>query len=191
MVGKALATALNLPSFIASPFTILVTLTHPETEQDFMVLTQIPEANFQLRKIREKGGYKVVGDNNNQVNAALKRVPSKKFRQVGSCPPSLVAHRATMALTCELASVYVAGRYLKFTRGLSHTPWLINGQKQTEGSIEEIVMERIKVAFKCNRKLNPFILVIFSSPWLIFFFSSSSSFIQRPPLLRLEGRTLM
>lgn len=33
-------------------------------------------------------------------------------------------------------NVYLCGRYIKFSRYLSQTPWLINGKKLTEGSLQ-------------------------------------------------------
>jgi len=81
VLGRALSAKLQIPIFANSNLTIHLQMCHPESEQDFSFLTQIPEAGFQLRKVREKGEYKLVGDNISQVAAALKRVPAAKFRR--------------------------------------------------------------------------------------------------------------
>jgi len=151
VMGKPVSDLLGLPIVTASPLTVLVTVTHQETETDFRVLTQLPEAAFQLRKVREKGEVKVVGDNINNVTASLKRVQPDDFRQVGRCPPAPITQVASLQITCDFASVFVAGRYLKFARDMSHTPWVVDGEKLCDRSIEEIVMEPIKTAFESNR----------------------------------------
>lgn len=33
-------------------------------------------------------------------------------------------------------NVYLCGRYIKFSRYLSQTPWMVNGKKLTEGSLQ-------------------------------------------------------
>ena len=34
-------------------------------------------------------------------------------------------------------NVYLCGKYIKFSRYLSQTPWIVNGKKLTEGSLQE------------------------------------------------------
>ena len=40
----------------------------------------------------------------------------------------------------EHGYVYLAGRYNKFSRNLSQTTWVIDGQKKTESSIDELII---------------------------------------------------
>ena len=43
--------------------------------------------------------------------------------------------------------VYVAGRYLKYSRSLSQTPWLIDGVRKSEFSVEELLTDGLKAQF--------------------------------------------
>ena len=54
------------------------------------------------------------------------------------------------------------GRYNKYSRNLSQTPWLIEGQRKTESSMQEIICDPIQDLFKasgekifCNRGPKP------------------------------------
>jgi tRNA pseudouridine synthase 10 len=49
---------------------------------------------------------------------------------------STVPHAAAMF---ERDSVYMQGRYLKFQRGLSQTPWVLDGVRMGESSVEECI----------------------------------------------------
>ena len=45
--------------------------------------------------------------------------------------------------------IFVAGSYLKYSRKLSQSPWLIEGEDQPTGSIQELIGEPLKEAFRC------------------------------------------
>ena len=47
-------------------------------------------------------------------------------------------------------SVYVGGRYLKYTRDVSQTPWTIGTTVLAELSVSGIVCETVKKAFKAD-----------------------------------------
>jgi len=57
---------------------------HIETEKEYIFLTEIPETKFQLRTVREKGKTVVIGDNNSQINSALKRLNRNLFKKYGN-----------------------------------------------------------------------------------------------------------
>lgn len=40
---------------------------------------------------------------------------------------------------CSHGSIFIGGRYTKFNRQLSQTPWLINGEKKMETSVQELI----------------------------------------------------
>lgn len=47
-------------------------------------------------------------------------------------------------------TTFLAGRYNKFSRNLSQTPWVVNGVKLAEESVEEIMVDAILPHFKVN-----------------------------------------
>lgn len=54
-------------------------------------------------------------------------------------PPSLLSTRPTADVTLERDPVYMQGRYLKFKRGLSQSPWVLDGVRMGESSVEEAI----------------------------------------------------
>lgn len=45
-------------------------------------------------------------------------------------------------------TVFLAGRYNKFSRKLSQTPWIVGGKRLAENSVEDIMVEAILPHFK-------------------------------------------
>lgn len=54
-------------------------------------------------------------------------------------PPSLLSSRPTVSVSLERDPVYLQGRYLKFKRGLSQSPWVLEGVRMGESSVEESI----------------------------------------------------
>lgn len=80
------------------------------------------------------------------------RVSSELFKNAFVVPPSL----PTEGLKFDSVSLigpttYVAGRYRKLSRKLSHTPWVLNGERVMDDSIEEILIRNI-VHYFCDDK---------------------------------------
>ncbi|KAI3797028.1 hypothetical protein L1987_39718 [Smallanthus sonchifolius] len=48
-----------------------------------------------------------------------------------------------MILTCSTAPVYIGGRYLKLSRNVSQTRWIIDDERKGEASVEELIGENI------------------------------------------------
>lgn len=47
------------------------------------------------------------------------------------------------SVTCKQSPIYLAGRYCKYSRELSQSPWIIDGVKNMETSVQEIIFEKI------------------------------------------------
>ena len=59
---------------------------------------------------------------------------------------------------CDLSSIkltnspiYIAGRYMKYSRTLSQTPWILDGQRLMESSVQDVIQDRIKESIKCDQ----------------------------------------
>uniref|UniRef100_A0A8B9K178 tRNA pseudouridine synthase Pus10 n=1 Tax=Astyanax mexicanus TaxID=7994 RepID=A0A8B9K178_ASTMX len=67
------------------------------------------------------------------------------------CPPVHPATRCTPLDTTLLhASVFIAGRYNKFSRELPQTPWVIDGERRMEGSVEELIAGPLLSSFRAD-----------------------------------------
>ena len=56
-------------------------------------------------------------------------------------PPTRLTTTPRAMITFERDPVYMQGRYLKFQRGLSQTPWVLDGERLGESSVEECIGE--------------------------------------------------
>ena len=57
-----------------------------------------------------------------------------------------------MTTPCDTDGRIAVGRYNKYSRTLSQTPWIIDGSRKTESSIEELVCTKIQTLFRADGK---------------------------------------
>ena len=70
----------------------------------------------------------------------LQKIDAALFRKHFACPPKMTASAPRHRLGFSYDSVFVAGRYNKYSSALSQTPWLLDdGTRLHEGSVEELV----------------------------------------------------
>lgn len=69
----------------------------------------------------------------------------------GHVPPTPVSSRPQLdSIEMMRESVFVGGRYLKYTRDVSQTPWSIGTTMLAELSVSGIVCETLKNAFRAD-----------------------------------------
>ncbi|KAL4639943.1 putative tRNA pseudouridine synthase Pus10 isoform X1 [Arapaima gigas] len=70
------------------------------------------------------------------------------FNRKFPCPPKCPATRCTVQeIRCLHMPIFVAGRYNKFSRALPQTPWVIDGERRMESSVEELITAPLLSAF--------------------------------------------
>ncbi|KAG2467469.1 PUS10 synthase, partial [Polypterus senegalus] len=85
------------------------------------------------------------------VIKALEKIKEEDFRKQYSCPPRLPVSKCLVEdIQCLHAPVYVAGRYNKYSRTLPQTPWVIDGERKMESSVEELISEHLLATFKAD-----------------------------------------
>lgn len=57
---------------------------------------------------------------------------------------------SVLEIKFEYGHVYVAGRYNKYSRTLSQTPWLIDGVRKSEESVEELIAAKVVKVFQAD-----------------------------------------
>lgn len=76
------------------------------------------------------------------------RVSSELFKETFPVPPSIPNESLKLdSISLFGPTAYVAGRYRKVSRQLSHTPWVLNGKRVMDDSIEEIIIRYIAPYF--------------------------------------------
>ena len=56
-------------------------------------------------------------------------------------------HHASFGCTFESKNLYISGHYLKFSRGLSQTPWEVDGERLYETSLQEEIAKEVTPLF--------------------------------------------
>uniref|UniRef100_A0A8C5HNB9 tRNA pseudouridine synthase Pus10 n=1 Tax=Gouania willdenowi TaxID=441366 RepID=A0A8C5HNB9_GOUWI len=83
------------------------------------------------------------------VIKALEKIPDATFLRQYPCPPAQPTRCCYLPdIQCLHLSVFIAGRYNKFCRSLPQTPWLIDGERRMESSVEELIAEHVLSAFR-------------------------------------------
>lgn len=75
------------------------------------------------------------------------------FYSVGNVPPTAVETKPELeSIEMTRESVFVGGRYLKYTRDVSQTPWSVGTTILAELSVSGIVCDTVKNAFRASGK---------------------------------------
>ncbi|XP_022086028.1 putative tRNA pseudouridine synthase Pus10 [Acanthaster planci] len=148
--GPVMGDALDVSFYFKSPMEIMVTFTHQETEEELNKLLRRSKDNQPQRKRAKFFNAAANAPGRPVVISTIKDLPNSLFKELFSCPPSIPRSPCTTEVACWYSAVFVAGRYNKYSRKLSQTPWLIDGERKTESSIQEIVCDPLKELFKAS-----------------------------------------
>ncbi|CAF0841712.1 unnamed protein product, partial [Didymodactylos carnosus] len=80
-------------------------------------------------------------------------------------------------ITAQHEPIYLAGRYNKYSRTLSQTPWIIDGIKKSDTSIEELISIPLKKFVDAKRKSNNSFKFTLTSVLFIYFLFTEHSFL--------------
>uniref|UniRef100_A0AAX7TC20 tRNA pseudouridine synthase Pus10 n=1 Tax=Astatotilapia calliptera TaxID=8154 RepID=A0AAX7TC20_ASTCA len=127
-----------------SPFEVSVEFTHPETDADCHFLAATCPDCFKPTKNKQSVFTRMA------VVKALEKIPDAKFLKHYPCPPTQPTSSCSPQVQCLHVSVFVAGRYNKFCRSLPQTPWVIDGERRMESSVEELIAAPILSAFRAD-----------------------------------------
>ncbi|XP_028827191.1 tRNA pseudouridine synthase Pus10 [Denticeps clupeoides] len=140
-----LSQELAVPVVPKSQFEVGVGFVHPETDVDCHFLAGTCSDCFKPTKNKESVFTRMA------VVKALEKISDDRFCREYPCPPQRVKTAcASLDTTCLHVSVFVAGRYNKFSRSLPQTPWVIDGERRMESSVEELITQPLLAAFKAD-----------------------------------------
>ncbi|XP_068607292.1 tRNA pseudouridine synthase Pus10 [Brachionichthys hirsutus] len=128
-----------------SPFEIAVEFIHPETEADCHFLASTCRDAFKPTKNKQSVFTRMA------VVKALDKTADARFLQHYPSPPARPTSRCVpQDVQCLHASVFIAGRYNKFCRSLPQTPWVIDGERRMESSVEELIAAPVLSPFRAK-----------------------------------------
>ncbi|KAK5645332.1 hypothetical protein RI129_006632 [Pyrocoelia pectoralis] len=118
-------------------FSINVTMDYADNRQEVSVVKELAE--------KAKNGD-LIG--RKSILSILSNCLAHKFHDIVKAPLSIPSVYLTCKqIECKHNSIYMAGRYCKFSRELSQSPWIVDGIKAMETSVEEIIFEQIHKVF--------------------------------------------
>ncbi|KAK5576594.1 hypothetical protein RB653_007738 [Dictyostelium firmibasis] len=120
---------------------------HEETKDDHQFLTTI-EAGKRGNK-RQKLSTKRIkiptSDSSTSIAEILGKTTKKEFCLNGSVPPTPLQTKYSYDLSFRHEPVFLAGKYNKYVRDLSQTPW-----EYDDSSVQDIICKDIKDIFKAE-----------------------------------------
>ncbi|KAI0209034.1 putative tRNA pseudouridine synthase Pus10 [Lamellibrachia satsuma] len=129
---------------IQSSFEVALTFEHPGTSGECNFLCDLYPDQFRKHKNREV--FTKI-----RVTQVLSTIDHSTFKSCYQCPPKKLDRPCDcVTIRCKHDAVYVAGRYNKYSRTLSQTPWIIDGSRKTESSIEELICTKIQCLFHAD-----------------------------------------
>uniref|UniRef100_A0A8C1EHS7 tRNA pseudouridine synthase Pus10 n=1 Tax=Cyprinus carpio carpio TaxID=630221 RepID=A0A8C1EHS7_CYPCA len=137
-IGQELGAA--VVANVSSPCEVSISFIHPETEEDchflyVAVFLSVSQSVFTRMAVVK----------------ALEKISEEKFSRHYPCPPKKANTRCTaLDTTCLHTSVFIAGRYNKFSRELPQTPWVIDGERRMDGSVEELIAAPLLSSFRAD-----------------------------------------
>ncbi|XP_026214962.1 putative tRNA pseudouridine synthase Pus10 [Anabas testudineus] len=131
--------------FSKSMFEVGVEFTHPDTDADCHFLASVCPDCFKPTKNKQSVFTRMA------VVKALEKISDAKFLKHYPCPPTQpTSSCCPPGVQCLHVSVFVAGRYNKFCRSLPQTPWVIDGERRMESSVEELIAAPVLSAFRAD-----------------------------------------
>ncbi|KAK3881976.1 hypothetical protein Pcinc_013620, partial [Petrolisthes cinctipes] len=74
------------------------------------------------------------------IETAIKKVSDANFLTSLPDPPNTPTHTVTFgSLQCLHTSLFMAGRYNKYSRELPQTPWFVEGERKQSTSVQELL----------------------------------------------------
>ena len=141
-LAKELSQRLGLSSQIDSPFKISLLFSHRETEEAYVPFLK-ERGCTKLNRKQSKITY-----THDIVNKSLDGLTDK---ELDDHFPNSLPHISTLAsATVQLhhEPVFIGGRYNKYSRTLPQSPWIIDGVKKSESSIQEILTRQTERVFR-------------------------------------------
>lgn len=106
--GPLLASALGVPFDQKSLFEVILSFDYPKNEEECSFLSKLYPDVFRRRKQNHRG---LEVFNRSNVARAIDNTKADTFRRHFRCPPSRPQmYAATCPITCQQASLYIAGR---------------------------------------------------------------------------------
>ncbi|XP_062506622.1 tRNA pseudouridine synthase Pus10-like isoform X2 [Corticium candelabrum] len=133
LICQQLETKLKSFHSFQSPFEVEITLLHHESEH---IVKDICRGSAVTSSL---------------ITHILSDISVQEFLKY--CPRPPMAYKTACSVSkvrCHHLPVFVAGRYCKYSRSISQTPWLLDGVRKGHASVQEIICPRIQDRWKAD-----------------------------------------
>uniref|UniRef100_A0A0E0PCL6 tRNA pseudouridine(55) synthase n=1 Tax=Oryza rufipogon TaxID=4529 RepID=A0A0E0PCL6_ORYRU len=137
-------------------FRIRLTYTHDEGSQKLLRL--LPNDRGRKRKTESRDGSskrgstdddkQILSESDAFINKNLEGIQDQDFRSLFQLPPEKVLEPCHLVISCQRSPIYIGGRYLKLSRNVSQSCWIIDDERMGEASVEEIIGENVRAICK-------------------------------------------
>ncbi|CAN6276593.1 unnamed protein product [Urochloa humidicola] len=140
-----------------SSFRIRLTYTHDDASQKLHSL--LPNDNGRKRKTDSRNGSnnsseahktnstdgnnKQISESDSFIYKTLEGIQDQEFCNLIQLPPEQVSKPCHLVISCMRSPIYIGGRYLKLSRNVSQSCWIIDDERMGEASVEEIIGENV------------------------------------------------
>ncbi|KAF4523278.1 hypothetical protein B566_EDAN009401 [Ephemera danica] len=129
-------------------FLVNLHVEYAEDKAECQPLQEIHGDKFVERR-RESRKFRGEMFTRQSVEALLENTEAEKFKLVYTCPPVAPNEAAKYGrVICSHNACFIAGRYNKFSRELSQTPWVVEGDRRMEGSVQELISKSLETIAK-------------------------------------------
>eukprot|EP00741_Cyanophora_paradoxa_P009935 tig00000157_g9624.t1 len=160
-LGDRLKAALGVDFEFKADFVISLSFEHVGSSKEIEALERTDPAGPVAERWRGlvHNSRKGIHVHSDSLQTAAKLCPlmtRREFLRAGEngegpgCPPRPVDAPAVPVVTCGHDPIFVSGIYHKYARGLSQSPWIINGVRKSETSVQEVLAPAILAAYGCS-----------------------------------------
>ena len=128
---------------VDSPFLVTVKLNHVTSNQDCMpVVTLASDSVPKVKGSRHRSRHKPSIITTNIVNDSIDALTPKDYTDNGFFLTP-VLEPCTYVIEFTHKPVFVGGRYNKYSRTLPQTPWIVDGERKADSSVEELICDKL------------------------------------------------
>uniref|UniRef100_T1J968 tRNA pseudouridine(55) synthase n=1 Tax=Strigamia maritima TaxID=126957 RepID=T1J968_STRMM len=147
IVGAVVENEFHVSFNVVSKFDIIITTNY---ENDSKECEEILNKLDWIDNTPKKN-LKKFGPSRAKVEKAITELRDEKIISCTQWPPTIPNSVSFYKeVKCFHKSLYLGGRYNKFSRKLSQTPWLVDGEKLMETSIQELICEKLETHIKAD-----------------------------------------
>ncbi|XP_071832444.1 tRNA pseudouridine synthase Pus10-like [Apostichopus japonicus] len=142
--GPMMSSELKVPFRLKSPFELHMTFHNAGTESEVFDLLSGTSPRKKKRRFFKPKPTKAAPPTKQQVIGQLKEKSSEELKALFNFPPSSPASYSICKMEGLHEPIFIAGRYNKYSRSLSQTPWILEGTRMTTSSVQELICEPMK-----------------------------------------------